>query len=129
MTDDTSVDPMALIGIFFYCLLAVGALVVYLLPSVIAFIRKHHYVWIILALNVFGGLIGGVGWIIALIWAIWPRKTGLADVILNDPTTNSSAANREIYSRYGENLRAFEDSAARDRTGDNQLTRFPERPN
>jgi hypothetical protein len=103
--------------------------VVYLLPSVIAFIRKHHYFWIILALNVFGGLIGGVGWIIALIWAVWPRKTGLADVILNDPTTNSSAANREIYSRYGENLRAFEDSAARDRAGNNQSPRFPERPN
>jgi Superinfection immunity protein len=49
------------------------------LPSIIAFVRRHHNRYAILALNV---LLGWtlVGWAVALVWsltAVW-RKTGSA---------------------------------------------------
>lgn len=54
-------------------LLCIGGLVVFLLPTLIAFGRGHHYKWIIFVVNVFGSTLFGVGWIAAFIWAVWPR--------------------------------------------------------
>ena len=95
---------------FIFIVFFAGLLVIFFIPSIVAFLRGHHYKWIILALNIFGGALFGVGWIVALIWALWPGETGIADVVLNDPTTNSSAANKKIYSRYGENAAAFNEA-------------------
>ncbi len=79
-------------------------LVIFLIPIFIAFIRNHHYKWVILVLTIFGSAFLGVGWLIALIWSLWPDSTGILDPLVNDPTTNSKRANREIYSRYRENI-------------------------
>ena len=51
-------------------LLCIGGLVVFLLPTLIAFGRGHHYKWIIFVVNVFGSSLLGVGWIAAFIWAV-----------------------------------------------------------
>lgn len=95
---------------FIFVLFFAVLLVIFFIPSIVAFLRGYHYKWIILALNIFGGALFGVGWIVALIWALWPSETGIADIVVNDPTTNSSAANRKIYSRYGENFAAFNEA-------------------
>ena len=76
-----------------------------LAPTLIAFQRRHHYRWVILAMNVVLGL-SGIGYLAALVWAVWPRRTSVADVLLNDPISNSTADNRVIHSRYGSNLQA-----------------------
>ena len=89
----------------------VVGLIIFLVPTIIAFSRGHHYKWIILAVNVFGSSVFGIGWLVAMIWACWPRETAVAFVVLNDPTTNSSDANRKIYGRYGENIRAVREKS------------------
>jgi hypothetical protein len=77
------------------------ALALYLIPSTIAFYREHHYKWVILALNVFGGWTA-VAYIVALVWAIWPRHTALTDPFYGDPVTSDTDAGRRIYARRGE---------------------------
>lgn len=84
---------------------------VYLAPAVIAFARAHHYRWVIGAINLFAGLTG-IGWVATLFWAVWPSKTSFLDPIAGDPTSNSAAAGRQIYSRWGSFARAYSDAAA-----------------
>lgn len=89
---------LILIGIFFLvCLL------IYFLPSIVAFQRDHHYKWVILGVNLFFGATG-VAYLAVLIWAFWPKNTGLVDVIKNDLTSNSFEANRVIYAKQGANI-------------------------
>jgi hypothetical protein len=45
--------------------------VAYFVPTIIAFLRRHHYRWPILIINVVFG-VTVIGYVIALIWAIWP---------------------------------------------------------
>lgn len=78
----------------------------YVAPTIIAFYRNHHYRWIIFAINVATGA-SGFGYLAALAWALWPKRTGLVDPFLNDPTSNSLGASQTIYNRYGANLEAF----------------------
>lgn len=59
---------MGLSGINIWQLLILMALPLYLLPSIIAFARNHPYKLPILLVNVFGGVIGGLGWVVALVW-------------------------------------------------------------
>lgn len=87
-------------------ILVLVILLAFLAPTIIAFQRKHHYRWIIFAINMVTGA-SGVGFVVALVWALWPSRTGLADPFLNDPTSNSRDASDAIYSRYGANLEAF----------------------
>ncbi len=51
--------------------LVTGALL-FCAPALIAHWRKHHYRWPITVINLLLGLTG-VGWIICLIWAVWPE--------------------------------------------------------
>jgi len=81
-------------------------LAVFFLPTIIAFSRNHHYKWVVFAINLILGATG-VGFLIALVWAVWPQKTALADVLINDPTTNSPEASQKIYRQMGQNIRAF----------------------
>lgn len=80
-------------------------LAVFLLPSIIAFKRQHHYKFIILAINLLFG-VTGFGYLIALILAVWPQKTALVDVVTNDLT--SAKNNQELYRQRGENARAYD---------------------
>jgi hypothetical protein len=59
---------------------ALGAIVVivaliafYFLPTIVAFIRRHHYRWPIFVVNLVAGwtLIGLLG---CFVWAVWPRR-------------------------------------------------------
>lgn len=40
---------------FIFIVFFAGLLVIFFIPSIVAFLRGHHYKWIILALNIFGG--------------------------------------------------------------------------
>ena len=59
-------DPII---VFFTIILLLALLVVYFLPTIIAFSRKHRNRWVIFWINtIFGGTI--IGWFGALIWAL-----------------------------------------------------------
>lgn len=56
----------------FIVLLIISAIVfpIAFLPSIIAFRKEHPNRWLILAINGFLGPIGGLGWLLALVWAM-----------------------------------------------------------
>jgi len=56
-------------------LYAVWAIALYVLPTAIAFSRKKKHRWIIAVINILGGWIYGVPWLIALVWALLGLKT------------------------------------------------------
>lgn len=60
-------------------------LLLYLIPTIIAFIRGHDYRWVILALNVLGGWTI-VMWGVAFVWSVFPRGRMLADPIVGSAT-------------------------------------------
>jgi hypothetical protein len=60
-------------------------LLVYGLPTYIAFKRNHEFKWIIMAINVVLGA-SGLGWLIAFVWAVWPQDKSFADPLLGNPT-------------------------------------------
>lgn len=78
MDDDAAVAVILIVG---FLLLAVF----YALPTFIAFKRQHEYRWIIFAINMFFGPTG-LGWLIALIWACYPKEKSFADPVLGNPT-------------------------------------------
>ena len=47
-------------------------LLLYFVPAVIAFSRRHEYRWPIFAINLFGGW-SLIGWVVALVWAVMPK--------------------------------------------------------
>lgn len=96
-----------LITALFLMLVGVVLLVVFFAPSIVAVYRKHHYLWVIVAINVVGGATG-IGWLIAFVWAAWPRETAALDVFTGDLITNSADANRSVYHRLGSNFRVFD---------------------
>ncbi len=74
--------PVSLYGVATFSLAAVGwlilgtiGLVVYCLPSFIAFHRQHTYRFPLLAINL---LLGWtlLGYIAAMVWACWPKTSG-----------------------------------------------------
>lgn len=82
------------------------ALAAYLLPTIIALRRRHHYKWVIFGINAIFGLTG-IGYLAAFVWAVWPRQTAFFDVVANDPTTNFPEAGQKIYGQMGTNAGAF----------------------
>ena len=56
-------------------LYGVWAITLYVLPTVIAFSRKKKHRWLIAVINILGGWIYGVPWLISLIWALLVLKT------------------------------------------------------
>lgn len=63
------------IGLAIYAGVIAASIGLAVLPGLIAFTRRAHNRWFILALNVFLGATG-VGWVAALVWACWARPTG-----------------------------------------------------
>jgi apolipoprotein N-acyltransferase len=96
-------DSLTILGVLIVTVIAVA---VYLIPTIIAYQRKHHYRRIILGINVIFGLTG-LGYLVAFVWAVWPKETAVFDVVTNDPTTNSSEAGQKIYGKMGTNVKAF----------------------
>ena len=56
-------------------LYAVWTIAVYVLPTVIAFSGKQKHRWIIAIINILGGWMYGVPWLISLVWALLGLKT------------------------------------------------------
>lgn len=67
-------------------------LLLYFVPTIVAFSRNHRYRWVIFALNIFG--ITGLLWIAAFLWAVWPGGTNLTDPVITN-TTGLSARHSE----------------------------------
>ena len=67
----------------------------YFMPTIIAIVRKHHFKWVIFAINLIFG-ITGMGYLIALAWAVWPRASALFDPLWNDMTTNRPMTDENI---------------------------------
>ena len=57
-----------------------------LLPTIVALKRNHPYKIPIILINIFGGLLWGTGWLIALIWCfiIPEKKTSSIDGIADE---------------------------------------------
>jgi hypothetical protein len=56
-------------------LYGIWTIALYVLPTAIAFARKKKHRWIIAVINILGGWIYGVPWLISLIWALLGLKT------------------------------------------------------
>lgn len=54
----------------------------YLIPSIIAVLKKHRHKYAIIAVNVLGGLLYGVGWLVALVWALIPPSQTAQPVVV-----------------------------------------------
>jgi hypothetical protein len=61
-------DPLV---VFLYGIWAIG---LYVLPTAIAFSRKQKHRWIIAVINILGGWIYGVPWLVSLVWALLGLK-------------------------------------------------------
>lgn len=61
------------------------AALLYFIPAIIAFRRRHHYRWPIFAFNL-GAAWTGLGWIGTLVWALWPAQSAIIDPIIGDAT-------------------------------------------
>jgi hypothetical protein len=58
-------------GISIWSILLIMILIPFaFLPTIIAIIRNHPYKLPIIIINIFGALIFGLGWVIALIWSL-----------------------------------------------------------
>ena len=55
-------------------LYGIWIIALYVLPTVIAFSRKKKHRWIIAIINILGGWIYGVPWLISLVWALLGLK-------------------------------------------------------
>ena len=80
-------------------------LLIYIIPTIIAFNRNHHFKLVILAINIIFG-VTGIGYLIALVWAVWPEKTAIVDLVTNDLI--SAKNNQQLYMGRGENARAYD---------------------
>jgi hypothetical protein len=56
-------------------LYGVWTIALYVLPTAIAFARKKKHRWFIAVINILGGWIYGVPWLISLVWALFGLKT------------------------------------------------------
>lgn len=67
-------------SVLFWVILILLVILLYLIPTFIAFNRGHRNRWVIMIINVvFGGTV--LGWLIALVWALnvvdSPKKGGM----------------------------------------------------
>ena len=104
---DPLIDRLPFIGI---CILVVIVLGGYLLPTIIAFRRDHHYRFIIMGINIVLG-VTGIGYVVAFAWAVWPSKTSVFDPLIASPTSIKVEDGKQIYSRWGEYKQAFGSTA------------------
>jgi hypothetical protein len=65
--------------------LLILAALLYFIPAIIAFRRRHHYRWPIFAFNL-GAAWTGLGWIGTLVWALWPAQSAIIDPVISDAT-------------------------------------------
>jgi len=81
----SEVDMEGIGELFGSIILVLLVLIAYFLPTVVAYYRKHGYVGVIFALNLFGG-VTGVLWLVAFAWACFPQEKSIADPFLGNVT-------------------------------------------
>lgn len=78
-------------------LLLIVLLLLYYVPFAVALLRRHQYKWVILGINTIG-FVGIAPWIIAFVWAVWPRNKSLADPLAGNVT---GLGRRNVGDTYG----------------------------
>ena len=91
-------------------IVAMVVLVIYFIPTIIAFARSSSYAWVIFVLNLMGGWTG-IAWFAAFIWALWPKGHSAASIDVNlnhrgavDMGTyglSDCAASRRLFTAHG----------------------------
>ena len=76
---------MKALEVLLYIIVALILIAIYFIPTVIAYRRDHSYKGIILAINFVLGL-SGLGYFVALAWAVWPEEKSILDPVLGNPT-------------------------------------------
>lgn len=101
---------MSTVG-YLLIIIAIIAIIVgiYMIPTIIAFQRNHHYKFIILGINILMGATG-IGYLAAFAWAVWPSKTSMLDPIVSSPTSVSIEDGQSIYARWGSFKKSFSDT-------------------
>jgi type VI protein secretion system component VasK len=62
-------------GVGIWSLIFVPVLLLFFLPSIVAFRRRHKHRVPILLVNILVSVLYGVGWFIALVWCFWPASS------------------------------------------------------
>jgi hypothetical protein len=74
-----------------------------LAPGLIANKRNHPYKGVIWALSIVGTIFTGLGWLAALIWALWPQDKSLIDPIVgNTYAQQRTAGNSNLAAKLSE---------------------------
>ncbi len=66
-------------------IIGAALIAIYFVPTFIAYRRDHAFKGVIFAINFVLGL-SGIGYLVALVWAIWPQEKSILDPILGNPT-------------------------------------------
>jgi hypothetical protein len=66
-------------------ILGLLAICLYFAPAIIAYKRRHEYKLVILGINVIG-FVGVLPWVIAFIWAAWPKDKSIIDPVVGNVT-------------------------------------------
>ena len=95
----------ALVGGFGTLLVLIGLIGIGLMlaPGLIANKRNHPYKGVIWALSIVGTIFTGLGWLAALIWALWPQDKSLIDPIVgNTYAQQRTAGNSNLAAKLAE---------------------------
>ncbi len=95
----------AWLGGFGFLLVLFGAIAIglMLVPGLIANKRNHPYKGVIWALSIVGTIFTGLGWLAALIWALWPQDKSLIDPIVgNTYAQQRTAGNSNLAAKLAE---------------------------
>lgn len=65
-------------------LIVVAFIGVFILPTILAFNKNHKYKVAIMLINIFGGMVFGTGWLIALIWCFITPQVDPVSIDISD---------------------------------------------
>jgi hypothetical protein len=95
--------PRGIEWLFVLGLVGIVGIGLMLVPGLIANRRNHPYKGVIWALSIVGTIFTGLGWLAALIWALWPQDKSFIDPIVgNTYAQQRTAGNSNIASKLGE---------------------------
>lgn len=79
----------------------------YLIPTIIAFWRYHHFRWVIFGINLLLGFTG-FAWLFTFLWAIWPKNTKVFGQEIMGPEVYIPKKNFSVPYEYTVNLTVAE---------------------
>jgi hypothetical protein len=87
-------------------LLGLLIILIYFIPTLVAFHRDHAYRFVITVINICTGWTG-IGYLAALLWAVWPADRALAEPLIGNVT---GTGNRNLGDVIGEGRSGFDRS-------------------